>query len=64
MDNIFVDGCKNISQNNFMEILNWYRNLYYKENLNTEQGIVANAINNLFRKAKKLNILENLSERN
>ena len=30
------------------EILNYYRNLYYKEPLTTEQGIVANAINEVF----------------
>ena len=31
-----------------VDILNWYRNLYYKEEPNTERGIVARAINNLF----------------
>ncbi len=36
-----------------LEILNWYRNLYYKERNNTEQGIMANAINDLFVKYKK-----------
>ena len=33
----------------YMEILNWYRNLYYTENTNTERGIVAWAINELFK---------------
>lgn len=36
-----------------LEILNWYRNLYYKEPSNTERGIMANAINNLFMKYRK-----------
>lgn len=31
-----------------IEILNYYRNLYYAEPTNTEQGIVANAINGIF----------------
>lgn len=35
-----------------IEILNWYRNLYYTEPSNTERGIMANAINDLFMKYK------------
>lgn len=35
-----------------LEILNWYRNLYYKENVGTEHRIMAEAINNLFMKYK------------
>lgn len=31
-----------------LEILNWYRNLYHNENPNTERGIMARAINDLF----------------
>ena len=31
-----------------LEILNWYRNLYYKEELNTERGVMALTINALF----------------
>ena len=31
-----------------LEILNWYRNLYYKEGANTERGFVARVINTLF----------------
>ena len=34
------------------DILNWYRNLYYKEDKNTERRIVAEAINEFF--VKKL----------
>lgn len=33
-------------------ILNWYRNLYYKEDIGTEHRIMAEAINNLFMKYK------------
>ena len=36
-----------------LEILNWYRNCYYKEGLDTERGLVAIAINDLFVKYKK-----------
>lgn len=36
-----------------LEILNWYRNLYYKEPSNTERGIMANAISDLFMKYRK-----------
>lgn len=31
-----------------LEILNWYRNLYYKEGADTERGFMARVINNLF----------------
>lgn len=37
-----------------LEILNWYRNLYYKEASNTERGIMANAINDLFMKYRNV----------
>lgn len=37
-----------------LEILNWYRNLYYTEPSNTERGIMANAINDLFMKYRKV----------
>ena len=37
-----------------LEILNWYRNLYYKEPSNTERGITANAINDLFMKYRSV----------
>ena len=33
---------------NTLEILNWYRNLYYKESRTTERGIMAEALNDLF----------------
>lgn len=36
-----------------LEILNWYRNLYYKERSDTERGIMARAINDLFMKYKE-----------
>lgn len=37
-----------------IEILNWYRNLYYTEPSNTERGIMANAINDLFMKYRSI----------
>lgn len=57
---LFVEGCKNCV--NFMDILNWYRNLYYKEPKDTEHGIMAMAINDMFMKAKELSVLNKLNE--
>lgn len=37
----------------YLDILNWYRNLYYTENPDTERGIVSRAINELFMDMKK-----------
>lgn len=42
----FVEGAKECSSPE--NILNWYRNLYYKEEQNTERRIVAEAINEFF----------------
>lgn len=42
----FVKGAKECSSPE--DILNWYRNLYYKEEQNTERRIVAEAINEFF----------------
>ena len=42
----FIEGVK--PQDDYFKILNWYRNLNYKEGNNTERGIMANAINDLF----------------
>lgn len=35
-----------------LEIINWYRNLYYKEGIETERGLMAMTINDLFTKYK------------
>ena len=35
-----------------LDILNWYRNLYYKEGIETERGLMAMTINDLFMKYK------------
>ena len=51
LENNFVTGVHEIINNGATlntDILNWYRNLYYKEGNNTERGIMANVINNLF----------------
>ena len=42
----FIEGVKD--EDDYFKILNWYRNLNYKEGNNTERGIMANAINELF----------------
>ena len=47
----FLDGVKNLrnkNEDNCVSILNWYRNLYYKESTNTERYIIADAITDLF----------------
>lgn len=46
MGQYFVSNVK--KSDSYADILNWYRNLYYTENDNTERGIVARAINDLF----------------
>lgn len=46
LDGVFVSSIK--KDDSYMDILNWYRNLYHAENPNTERGIMANAINDLF----------------
>ena len=45
-----------------MNILNWYRNLYYQAEPDTERGIMARAINDMFMKAKELNVLDKLNK--
>lgn len=49
----FVEEIKNYNMTDPLEILNWYRNFYYKENNDTERNIVAWAINELFVKYKE-----------
>ena len=50
LEEYFVEGVEKCHSPE--DILNWYRNLYYKENENTERRIVAEAINEFF--VKKL----------
>lgn len=49
----FVEEIKNYNMIDPLEVLNWYRNFYYKENNDTERNIVAWAINELFTKYKE-----------
>lgn len=44
-ENTFIEGCSGITDP--AEILNWYRNLYYKEPENSEHRIMAEAINKI-----------------
>ena len=53
-DNIFAEEVIEYNITDPIEILNWYRNLYYKEPSNTERGIIANAINDLFVRYRKV----------
>lgn len=52
-DNIFAEEVIEGHMEDPLEILNWYRNLYYTEPSHTERGIMANAINDLFMKYRK-----------
>jgi len=52
-ENTFVREVKENNMTDPLDILNWYRNLYYKEGNHTEHGIVAIAINDVFVKYKK-----------
>lgn len=52
-DNTFAEEVIEGNITDPIEILNWYRNLYYKEPSNTERGIMANAIGDLFMKYRR-----------
>lgn len=52
-ENYFVREVYKENMREPLDILNWYRNLYYKEGAATERGLMAMAINDLFMKYKK-----------
>jgi hypothetical protein len=52
LENYFVKAVEECNMTKPLEILNWYRNLYYKEEVHTEHRIMAEAINNLFMEYK------------
>lgn len=56
----FVKGCDKLD--GCMNILNWYRNLYYQAEPDTERGIMARAINETFMKLKELDVLNKLTK--
>lgn len=68
LNEMFVEEVRNHNMTP-IEILNWYRNFYYKEDDNTEQYIMAKAINDIFMCFKDMygssekSILETLEER-
>lgn len=68
LNEMFVEEVRNHNMTP-IEILNWYRNFYYKEDDDTEQYIMAKAINDIFMCFKGLygssekNVLEMLEER-
>lgn len=64
-ENLFVREVYGKDIREPLDILNWYRNLYYKEGLDTERGLMANTINDLFMQmnAKMERIVERLEER-
>ena len=64
LEEYFLNGINKLKNpNNSFDILNWYRNLYYKEDQKTEHGVMACAINEVFNKLKELNIdLNSLSD--
>lgn len=47
-ENHFIKEIFKNDMQDTLEILNWYRNLYYKEGADTERGFMARVINNLF----------------
>lgn len=53
LEKFFVEEIKKYNMKDPLEILNWYRNLYYKEDSGTERSIMAYAINDLFMKYKE-----------
>ena len=53
-ENDFVEEVIEDNMEDPIEILNWYRNLYYTEPSNTERGIMANAIGDLFMKYRNV----------
>lgn len=54
MDDLEKWFVENIKDNmSCIDILNWYRNLYYKESPNTERYIMAWAIDKLFSDLKR-----------
>lgn len=54
IENTFVREVEKCNITDSLCILNWYRNLYRCEDNHIEQGIVANAINDLFKKYKDM----------
>lgn len=58
LEKYFIDGCKKCDKD--IDVLNWYRNFYYKEPYNTERFIMADAINSIFMKLKNMGV--NLNE--
>ena len=56
-DECFIETAQDIKDP--VEILNWYRNLYYAENENTERGIMARAINDILPEYIRLKEKEN-----
>lgn len=52
LKNCFVKAVEECNMTTPLEILNWYRNLYYKEEVHTEHRIMAEAINDLFMEYK------------
>ena len=65
-ENWFIEGIGKLKNpNNSFDILNWYRNLYYQNDKNTERGKMAWAINDVLNKLKELGVdLRCLSDEN
>lgn len=52
LENYFVKAVEECNMTKPLEILNWYRNLYYKEEAHTEHRIMADSIYDLFMEYK------------
>lgn len=53
-ENFFVREVREKNISDELDILNWYRNLYYQEDPCTERGIMMRAINDYFVKHKEI----------
>ena len=64
MDKAFMDGVSKLREQNpnlpktlmVPKILNWYRNLYFRESESTERGLIANILNAFFVDLKGLGV--------
>lgn len=58
----FVEGFKkDFKSSTPIEILNWYRSVYYDESKNSERELVTNAIDSLFDELYDLGLLDGLN---
>ena len=57
-DNEFVRGVNEMEKKSALEILNWYRNLYYNKDEYSERGIMVKAIDELINEINDFKLLD------